>query len=77
MLDRFLDAGGNFVDTADTYDDGGSEETLAPWLRAAPRRGRARHQGPLRRSPTPAARVSAPTASAPRATPACAGSAST
>ena len=32
MLDRFLDAGGNFVDTADVYDDGGSEQTLAPWL---------------------------------------------
>ena len=32
MLDRFLEAGGNFVDTADTYSDGGSEETLAPWL---------------------------------------------
>src|SRR5215210_7576801 len=32
MLDRFLEAGGTFLDTADTYDDGGSEETLAPWL---------------------------------------------
>ena len=32
MLDRFLAAGGTFLDTADTYDDGGSEETLAPWL---------------------------------------------
>jgi aryl-alcohol dehydrogenase-like predicted oxidoreductase len=32
MLDRFVDAGGTFVDTADTYSDGGSEETLAPWL---------------------------------------------
>jgi len=32
MLDRFLEAGGTLVDTADTYDDGGSEETLAPWL---------------------------------------------
>src|SRR5215203_6516918 len=32
MLDRFLEAGGTFIDTADTYDDGGSEETLAPWL---------------------------------------------
>jgi len=32
MLDRFLAAGGNFVDTADTYSDGGSEQTLAPWL---------------------------------------------
>jgi aryl-alcohol dehydrogenase-like predicted oxidoreductase len=32
MLDRFLEAGGTFIDTADTYSDGGSEETLAPWL---------------------------------------------
>ena len=32
ILDRFTDAGGNFVDTADVYSDGGSEETLAPWL---------------------------------------------
>jgi aryl-alcohol dehydrogenase-like predicted oxidoreductase len=33
MLDRYLEAGGNFVDTADVYSDGGSEETLAPWLK--------------------------------------------
>jgi aryl-alcohol dehydrogenase-like predicted oxidoreductase len=32
MLDRFLEAGGTFVDTADTYGDGRSEEVLAPWL---------------------------------------------
>ena len=32
MLDRFVEAGGTFVDTADVYDDGGSERTLAPWL---------------------------------------------
>jgi aryl-alcohol dehydrogenase-like predicted oxidoreductase len=32
LLDRYLVAGGNFIDTADVYDDGGSEETLAPWL---------------------------------------------
>jgi aryl-alcohol dehydrogenase-like predicted oxidoreductase len=32
MLDRYLDAGGNFLDTADVYGDGTSEETLAPWL---------------------------------------------
>jgi aryl-alcohol dehydrogenase-like predicted oxidoreductase len=32
MLDRFLDAGGTFIDTADTYGDGASERTLAPWL---------------------------------------------
>jgi aryl-alcohol dehydrogenase-like predicted oxidoreductase len=33
ILDRFVEAGGNLVDTADVYSDGGSEETLAPWLR--------------------------------------------
>jgi aryl-alcohol dehydrogenase-like predicted oxidoreductase len=32
MLDRFVAAGGNFVDTADTYGSGESERTLAPWL---------------------------------------------
>jgi aryl-alcohol dehydrogenase-like predicted oxidoreductase len=32
MLDRFVEAGGTFVDTADTYGDGRSEATLAPWL---------------------------------------------
>jgi aryl-alcohol dehydrogenase-like predicted oxidoreductase len=32
ILDRFLDAGGTFVDTADVYGDGESERVLAPWL---------------------------------------------
>jgi aryl-alcohol dehydrogenase-like predicted oxidoreductase len=32
MLDRFVDAGGTLIDTADTYTDGESERTLAPWL---------------------------------------------
>jgi aryl-alcohol dehydrogenase-like predicted oxidoreductase len=32
MLDRFLEAGGNFLDTADVYGDGTSERVLAPWL---------------------------------------------
>jgi aryl-alcohol dehydrogenase-like predicted oxidoreductase len=32
MLDRFLEAGGTLIDTADVYDDGTSERTLAPWL---------------------------------------------
>src|SRR4051795_3333748 len=32
MLDRFLEAGGTFIDTADVYGDGESERTLAPWL---------------------------------------------
>src|SRR6266540_5692842 len=32
MLDWFREAGGTFIDTADTYGDGASERTLAPWL---------------------------------------------
>jgi aryl-alcohol dehydrogenase-like predicted oxidoreductase len=32
MLDTFVDAGGTFLDTADVYGDGASEQTLAPWL---------------------------------------------
>src|ERR671918_2507089 len=32
MLDRFLEAGGNLIDTADVYGDGTSERVLAPWL---------------------------------------------
>src|SRR3954447_15479796 len=32
MLDRFVDAGGTLVDTADTYGNGTSERALAPWL---------------------------------------------
>jgi aryl-alcohol dehydrogenase (NADP+) len=32
MLDRYLAAGGNLLDTADVYGDGESERTLAPWL---------------------------------------------
>lgn len=30
MLDRFLEAGGTFIDTADVYGDGESERTLVP-----------------------------------------------
>jgi aryl-alcohol dehydrogenase-like predicted oxidoreductase len=32
MLDRFVDAGGTFVDTADVYGDGESERVLGEWL---------------------------------------------
>jgi aryl-alcohol dehydrogenase-like predicted oxidoreductase len=32
LLDRFLDAGGTLLDTADVYGDGTSERVLAPWL---------------------------------------------
>jgi aryl-alcohol dehydrogenase-like predicted oxidoreductase len=32
LLDAYVAAGHNFLDTADTYGDGTSERTLAPWL---------------------------------------------
>ena len=32
MLDAFVDAGHNFIDTADVYGDGAAEEVLEPWL---------------------------------------------
>ncbi|MFI5698378.1 aldo/keto reductase [Kribbella sp. NPDC051586] len=34
ILDRFTDAGGNFIDTADGYGAGRSEEVLGRWLRS-------------------------------------------
>lgn len=36
QLDRFLDAGGTFVDTADVYSRGASEEIIGRWLAARP-----------------------------------------
>ena len=32
ILDRFLDAGGNVIDTADVYSQGASEEIIGRWL---------------------------------------------
>jgi aryl-alcohol dehydrogenase-like predicted oxidoreductase len=32
QLDRFLDVGGNLIDTADVYADGASEEIIGRWL---------------------------------------------
>jgi len=37
MLDHFIDAGGNFIDTADVYTEGRSEEILGRWLPGKPR----------------------------------------
>lgn len=37
LLDRFVEAGGNFVDTADVYGGGVSEEILGRWLARRPR----------------------------------------
>jgi aryl-alcohol dehydrogenase-like predicted oxidoreductase len=34
QLDRFVEAGGNFIDTADVYSRGGSEEVIGRWLAA-------------------------------------------
>src|SRR5258706_10030846 len=36
QLDRFVEAGGTLVDTADTYGDGGSEEIIGRWLASRP-----------------------------------------
>jgi aryl-alcohol dehydrogenase (NADP+) len=36
QLDRFVERGGNFVDTADVYSQGGSEELVGRWLRRRP-----------------------------------------
>src|SRR5882724_782559 len=32
ILDRFVDAGGTFLDTANVYSQGGSEEVVGRWL---------------------------------------------
>jgi aryl-alcohol dehydrogenase-like predicted oxidoreductase len=37
MLDRFVEAGGNFIDTADVYSEGLSEEILGRWLQGQDR----------------------------------------
>jgi aryl-alcohol dehydrogenase-like predicted oxidoreductase len=36
QLDRFVERGGNFVDTADVYSRGAAEEILGGWLRERP-----------------------------------------
>ena len=36
QLDRFVEAGGNFIDTADVYSGGVSEEIIGRWLAARP-----------------------------------------
>jgi aryl-alcohol dehydrogenase-like predicted oxidoreductase len=37
MLDYFVEAGGNFIDTANVYSQGKSEEILGRWLKGKPR----------------------------------------
>jgi aryl-alcohol dehydrogenase (NADP+) len=36
QLDRFIEAGGTLVDTADVYGDGGSEEIIGRWFASRP-----------------------------------------
>ena len=37
IMDHFVEAGGNFVDTADIYSKGGSEVVVGSWLKTKPR----------------------------------------
>ncbi len=37
IMDRFVEAGGNFIDTADVYSGGKSEEIVGRWLKTKPR----------------------------------------
>jgi aryl-alcohol dehydrogenase-like predicted oxidoreductase len=37
-LDHYLEAGGNFIDTADVYQEGASEEMIGRWLQKSGRR---------------------------------------
>ena len=61
-------AGRNFLDTADIYGDGDLRGDAGAVAGAPPRRGRARHQGALRRLRPRRRRASRPTASARPAT---------
>ena len=38
ILDAFVKAGGNFIDTAEVYQHGESEEIVGEWLAKQPRR---------------------------------------
>ena len=49
ILNAYLEAGGNFIDTADGYADGKSEEILGRGLKGRRDHARARHQGFLPR----------------------------
>ena len=40
LLDRYVEAGGNFVDTADLYTNGTSERLIGEWIRARQNRDR-------------------------------------
>ena len=37
LMDHFVEAGGNFIDTADIYSVGGSEKVIGTWLQTKTR----------------------------------------
>jgi aryl-alcohol dehydrogenase-like predicted oxidoreductase len=39
ILDHYIELGGNFIDTADTYSDGGAEDVIGRWLKKRGSRG--------------------------------------
>ena len=45
LLERFIAAGGNFIDTADVYSEGRSEEIIGRGIAGPAARLRRRHQG--------------------------------
>ena len=54
MLNRFVEVGGNFIDTANAYSWGISEEILGRWLKGKQRdEFDHRHQSALRRRQAP------------------------
>src|ERR1700748_2632215 len=74
QLDRFVESGGTFVDTADVYSNGVSEQIIGRWLGARPappgpltRAGGADHEGPLRAGRVGQRRRAVGAASDPRA----------
>jgi aryl-alcohol dehydrogenase-like predicted oxidoreductase len=57
QLDRFVEQGGNFVDTADVYADGESEAIIGRWLAARSGRATRWWSPPRRASPGRAGRT--------------------
>jgi short chain dehydrogenase/Aldo/keto reductase family len=55
ILDRFVDADGNLIDTSNVYGGGAAEEMIGRWLASRPADGdrpcRSRHKGPVRNRP--------------------------
>ncbi|KAH9174389.1 aryl-alcohol dehydrogenase [NADP+] [Lactarius sanguifluus] len=57
LLDAYFDLGGNFIDTANHYQDGASEEFIGEWAEKRRRTGPARHFHEIHRRTTSVARM--------------------